>query len=57
MPMRLGRLQRQSRRAFWASAASEVSTSKSPRSKSNGIYDVPTLLSGAKCYAALRLGS
>ena len=26
--MRLGRLQRQSRRAFWASAASEVSTSE-----------------------------
>ena len=26
MPMRLGRLQRQSRRAFWASAAPEVST-------------------------------
>ena len=28
MPMRLGRLQRQSRRAFWASAAPEVSTSE-----------------------------
>ena len=28
MPMRRGRLQRQSRRAFWASAAPEVSTSE-----------------------------
>src|SRR5215831_5877844 len=28
MPMRLGRLQRQSRRAFWGSAAPEVSTSE-----------------------------
>src|SRR5262249_42520356 len=28
VPMRLGRLQRQSRRAFWASAAPEVSTSE-----------------------------
>ena len=28
MPMRLGRLQRQSRRAFWASAVPEVSTSE-----------------------------
>jgi hypothetical protein len=28
MLMRLGRLQRQSRRAFWASAAPEVSTSE-----------------------------
>ena len=28
MPKRLGRLQRQSRRAFWASAAPEVSTSQ-----------------------------
>jgi hypothetical protein len=28
MPMRLGRLQHQSRRAFWASAAPEVSTSE-----------------------------
>src|SRR6266571_857087 len=28
MAMRLGRLQRQSRRAFWASAAPEVSTSE-----------------------------
>ena len=28
MPMRLGRLQRQSRRAFWASATPEVSTSE-----------------------------
>ena len=28
MLKRLGRLQRQSRRAFWASAASEVSTSE-----------------------------
>jgi hypothetical protein len=28
MPMRLARLQRQSRRAFWASAGPEVSTSE-----------------------------
>jgi hypothetical protein len=37
MPMRLGRLQRQSRRAFGASAVPEVSTSRptrAPKSKS-----------------------
>jgi hypothetical protein len=34
----------------------KVNPAKSPRSKSNGIYDVPTLLSGWK-YAALRFGS